>query len=101
MLDALKVFVVAFSMVFVGMGLLTLVLFAMRTAGRRRTGPALGGDQDTDPQLVAVLAAAAAEALGRAVRVHRVHIHREHASELWSRAGRMDIMVSHQVERRK
>lgn len=101
MIEALKVFVVALSMVFLGMGLLTLVLFAMRAAGRRRASQPLDADQGVDPQTVAVLAAAAAEALGRAVRIHRVHIHRERATELWSRAGRMDIMVSHRVERRK
>lgn len=101
MLEALKVFVVAFAMVFVGMGLLTLVLFAMRAAGRRPAKKLAEAEQGVDPQVVAVLATAAAEVLGRPVLVHRVHIHRERATELWSRAGRMDIMVSHRVERRK
>jgi hypothetical protein len=55
----------------------------------------------TDPELIAVLAAAATVALGRRVQVHRAHIHRERATELWSRAGRMDIMVSHRMEPRR
>lgn len=101
MLEALKVFVVAFATVFTGMGVLTLILFAMRRAGRRRASPPVEAGQGVDPQVVAVLAAAATEAVGRPVLIHRVHIHRERAAELWSRAGRMDIMVSHRVERRK
>ena len=102
MLEALKVFVAAFATVFVGMAILTVVLYLMRWAGRRACRRrARGARGRVDPQLVAVLAAAAAEALGRAVVVHHVHIHRERATELWSRAGRMDIMVSHRVERKR
>lgn len=101
MLDALKVFVVAFATVFVGMAILTVVLYLMRWTGRRGSARAPEPAGELDPQLVAVLAAAAAEALGRAVVIHHVHIHRERATELWSRAGRMDIMVSHRVERKK
>lgn len=101
MLEALKVFVVAFVTVFVGMAVLTAVLYLMRWTGRRHADAAPEAPQAMDPQLVAVLAAAAAEALGRAVAIHHVHIHRERATELWSRAGRMDIMVSHRVERKR
>ena len=101
MLEALKVFVVAFATVFVGITILTVALYVMRWAGRRNPSVAPEGAQEPDPQLVAVLAAAAAEALGQAVVIHHVHIHRERATELWSRAGRMDIMVSHRVERKK
>jgi hypothetical protein len=46
--------------------------------------------------MAAVLAAAVAEVLGPRVRVHRVHVHRGEADR-WSRAGRMDVMVSHRV----
>lgn len=101
MLETLKVFAVAFTTVFVGMAILTVVLYLMRWAGRRDTGAAPESAQEADPQLVAVLAAAAAEALGRVVVIHHVHVHRERATELWSRAGRMDIMVSHRVERKR
>ncbi|MCU0290691.1 MAG: hypothetical protein MUF10_01680 [Thermoanaerobaculaceae bacterium] len=101
MLEALKVLVVAFATVFTGMAILTVVLYLMRWSGRRGSVRAPEPAGELDPQLVAVLAAAAAEALGRAVVIHHVHIHRERATELWSRAGRMDIMVSHRVERKK
>lgn len=101
MLEALKVFVVAFATVFAGMAILTVVLYLMRWTGRRGSPRAPEPAGELDPQLVAVLAAAAAEALGQAVVIHHVHIHRERATELWSRAGRMDIMVSHRVERKK
>ncbi len=99
MIEALKVFVFAFATVFVGMGLLTGVLFAMRLAGklhaaRKPPEPVV----EIEPELMAVLAAAAYEALGKPVMIHKAHIHRERATELWSRAGRMDIMVSHRVE---
>jgi len=98
----LGVFVAAFVTVLTGMGLLTGVVFLLRglavrekRAAIRETVPAAPALPD---ELVAVLAAAASEALGRPLRVHRVHVHREPATEAWSRAGRMDIMVSHRVE---
>ena len=99
MIEALRVFAFAFATVFVGMGILTGVLFAMRLAGQLRAArkppePVV----ELAPELMAVLAAAAYEALGKPVMIHKAHIHRERATELWSRAGRMDIMVSHRVE---
>lgn len=99
MADALKLFLVAFATVFVGMGVLTGVLFAMRLAGTlsARKQP-VTKPVELDPELLAVLGAAAYEALGKAVVIHKAHIHRGRATELWSRAGRMDIMVSHRVE---
>lgn len=51
-----------------------------------------------DDEVIAVLAAAAGEALQAPVRLHQVHVHREPAVERWSRAGRVDIMTSHRVE---
>jgi len=49
----------------------------------------------------AVLAAAAAAALEAPVVLHQVHVYRGPAADQWSRAGRMDIMVSHRVEPRR
>lgn len=52
-------------------------------------------------ELIAILSAAAAEALGRPVAVRAVHIHRDAAHARWARAGRMDIMLSHRLEPRR
>jgi hypothetical protein len=65
------------------------------------------GDQDdaihgeTTPELIAVLTAAASEALGTSVCLHRIHVHRDAAHPRWARAGRMDIMYSHRLEPRR
>ena len=50
-----------------------------------------------DPDTLAVIAAAAYATLGAPIRIHRVHAHADEADESWGQAGRMDIMVSHQV----
>lgn len=94
---------VCFSIVMLVMGLLTLLIFGLRSAARlagRRAAAALSPDasaSDLPEELVAVLAAAAHAALGRPVKVHRVHVGKVPGQELWSRAGRLDIMVSHRV----
>ncbi|HSK09564.1 MAG TPA: hypothetical protein VK911_08305, partial [Vicinamibacterales bacterium] len=59
---------------------------------------ALGAGEPLDEEMVAVLAAAAREVLGAPVRLYEVHVHRGGSTERWSRAGRMDIMISHRVE---
>ncbi len=56
----------------------------------------LQANEDPD-ELIAVLAAAATAALGSATRIRHVHLQRESRGENWSRAGRMDVMVSHRV----
>jgi TRAP-type C4-dicarboxylate transport system permease large subunit len=85
------------GIVMTGMVLLTILFYALNLVARRRglPAPAL---PPIDPELLVALAAAAAEALAAPVIVHRVHVHRGAAAERWSRAGRMDIMISHRVE---
>jgi hypothetical protein len=95
----LLVALVAFAVVMAAMAFLTAVLVAMRRlAGRLARAAPPEGARGLSPELVAVLTAAASEALGTAVRLHRVHVHRGPQVEHWSRAGRMDIMISHRVE---
>jgi hypothetical protein len=91
---------IAFAMVMAGMIVLTAVCYLLRGLGRRppRRGAQEGG---IDEELAVVLAAAASEALGRAVSIHHIHVHREPTVERWSRAGRLDVMISHRVERRR
>jgi hypothetical protein len=91
----------AFTVVMLGMACLTLLCFGMRWLVRPAApvpGPAAGLD---DPLLLALLAAAASEALAAPVRIHAVHLHRGPGAEAWSRAGRMDVMISHRVEPRR
>jgi hypothetical protein len=97
----------AFTIVMVGMAFLTVVLEVLRRAAQRTArrdaeraaagtpAPVAGG---LDEELVAVLTAAAREVLGAPVRLYQVHVHRGGGVERWSRAGRMDVMVSHRVE---
>jgi len=97
---------IAFAIVMAGMAFLVVVLEIFRRIGarttRRAAAAAAGGApapvEAPDEELIAVLAAAAREALGAPVRLYQVHVHRGGSTERWSRAGRMDIMVSHRVE---
>ncbi len=90
----------ALGAVMAAMGLLTgLVLVLRRLAAR--LAPVPEAPAGVSAETLAVLAAAASEALGTAVRLHRVHVHRGPVADRWSRAGRMDIMISHRVEPRR
>ncbi|MBL8139482.1 MAG: hypothetical protein JNM38_00110 [Acidobacteria bacterium] len=92
----------AFAIVMTGMLFLCGVCVVMlKLGGRAVAAEADEGAEMADPVLVAVLTAAAAEALGRPVLVHRVRMHRAPESDRWSRAGRLDIMISHRVGPRR
>jgi hypothetical protein len=99
-MDPLLVALLAFTAVMAAMAFLTAVLLALRRLAERLS-PAPAEAVGLPPRLLAVLTAAASEALGTAVRLHRVHVHRDPVVERWSRAGRMDIMISHRVEPRR
>jgi hypothetical protein len=97
---------IAFSIVMTGMVSLTGVFYLLRYFGRRKTAatalaPSAELSNEADEELLAVLAAAAREALQAPVKVYHVHVHREATVERWSRAGRMDVMISHRVERKR
>lgn len=68
---------------------------------RQRPRPDRTVADRTDPEIVAVLTAAATAAVGQPVLVHRVHIRRDAVHPRWAQAGRMDIMLSHRVEPRR
>lgn len=87
----------ALGIVFAGLGILATMLFLLRATYQRLQAAAPAAEGGLDPELLAVLAAAAHVALGGPVRIHRVHVHRERGDEAWSRVGRMDIMASHRV----
>lgn len=90
------------AVLMVMMVLVALVQVLAKFGERREQG----GERDTvdgepSAELIAVLTAAASEALGTSVCLHRVHVHRDTAHPRWARAGRMDIMISHRVEPRR
>jgi len=87
----------AFAVVVAGMIVLMAVCEGLRRlAMPRRSADAEPASPAIDPRILAVIAAAVAEALGPRAVIHRVHVHRG-VPDRWSRAGRMDIMVSHRV----
>jgi hypothetical protein len=89
---------VAFGLVFMALGLLAGLLFVLRALSVRSLKGARAPEQGgLDPDTLAVIAAAAYATLGAPIRIHRVHAHADEADESWGQAGRMDIMVSHQV----
>ncbi|RPJ55872.1 MAG: hypothetical protein EHM24_30880, partial [Acidobacteria bacterium] len=88
----LEVALMAFTIVMVGMAFLTVVLEVFRRlaqrGARRAAAAAPAGaaatPDEVDEELVAVLSAAAREALGAPVRLYRVHVHRGAEVERWS-----------------
>lgn len=102
--EILQTALLAFAIVMSGMLLLTGVCFALRSVAAPRSTEVAAAEPSppaVDHPLIAVLTAAASEALRRPVRVHRVHVHGTAERERWSRAGRMDVMVSHRVGPRR
>jgi len=88
----------AFGLVFASLGCLALLLFGLRALSVRSLKAARAPEPvGLDPETLAVIAAAAYATLGAPIRIHRVHAHADEADESWGQAGRMDIMVSHQV----
>jgi Na+-transporting methylmalonyl-CoA/oxaloacetate decarboxylase gamma subunit len=100
---AVEIAVVAFGVVFMGMVILTAIVFGFRRAAVREAerDEAARAAADLEPavdeETMAVISAAVACALRKPVRIHRVHLRTGPSSEAWSRAGRMDILVSHHV----
>lgn len=94
-----------FLMVSASLALISLVLYGLRALalaveGRRVSAGETAGD-GPDEELAVVLAAAANAVLGPRARIRRIHLHHDTEDELWSRAGRVDIMHSHRVEPRR
>ena len=90
----------SFGVVLSGMLFLTAVVFGLRALGSRTAARDAEAElaEELDDTTLAVLAAAASAALAAPVRLHRAHVHRGAVVDRWSRAGRMDIMISHRVE---
>jgi hypothetical protein len=100
MTDVLATALAGLAVVLGSMLLITAACLVLRRISQRPPpvgAPTPAAPARPDPALVAVLAAAAAEALGRRVIVHRVRPAPRPDADSWSRAGRMDIMSSHRV----
>jgi Na+-transporting methylmalonyl-CoA/oxaloacetate decarboxylase gamma subunit len=100
MLPAYLVAALSFGVVMLVMALLASMLqgvsvILLRAA--RRAEPPVDPATEVDEETLAALSAAAHAALGAPVRIHHVHLRRASEQERWSRAGRMDIMLSHRV----
>jgi hypothetical protein len=96
MTDILAIAALAFVTVMVAMFLVTGLCEAMRRLGAAVSRAEADAPPAISPEIVAVITAAVGEAIGRPVRIHRIHFDRG-AAERWSRAGRMDVMISHRV----
>ena len=94
---------VCFSVVMCVMALLVGVLYAFQAVTRRQAAAAESAaatavpEDGISPELVAVLAAAATAALGKAVVIRRINV-RPAGQENWSRVGRIDILRSHRMD---
>ena len=107
--STLRVAALAFALVFATLSVLAITLFALRKLASKsdftahvKAKPEHPRHREIDPEILVVLAAAAHEALGVPVRIRRVHVHHGHtAGDAWSRSGRMDIMISHRVDRKR
>lgn len=101
MIAVLGTAALAFVIVLSAMLMLTAVCLLLRRLSRHQAAMVVAGAGDTahgiEPDVMAVIAAAVAVALGPHAIIHRVHVHRGGEADRWSRAGRLDIMVSHRV----
>jgi hypothetical protein len=105
--NVVEVALLTMGIVMASMVLLVLLLAALRKVSERQSAreraapPPPVAPPAADPALLAVLTAAAAAALAAPVRVYQIQSARGPERDRWSRAGRMDIMISHRVGPRR
>ena len=100
-MDIYRVAGLGFALVMLGTGALSAiftVLRALSTRGQQQLTPAA---EAFDPALIAVLTAAASAALSKPVRLYAVQLYMPEAAENLSRAGRMDVRISHRLEQKR
>ena len=97
--------------VFVCLLLLALMIWAFRTADEwlnkkriqkysERVESHLA-DEDINDELVAVLSAAASSILKKHIKVRRIHFLGDTEGTSWASTGRLNIMASHLIPKRK
>jgi hypothetical protein len=69
--------------------------------GMTETKTARDAGEDPDEETIAVLAAAAAVMLKRPVSIRRVRFLKPSVEPAWAVTGRLNIMASHAISRRK
>lgn len=108
----LQITITGVSIVFIVLAIVAMVLGALsasqrlfqpKTVAPPTPAPATATPQPAtadhlDPQLVAVLTAAAVATLHKPVRVLRVRYYRQ-PSAMWTRLGRVSVMASRQLRR--
>lgn len=92
------ILIVGMSVIFVMLGFIAGLLWRRRSTGTRAVREA--GD-DIDEETIAVLAAAAAVMLKRSVSIRRVRFLKPSVEPAWAVTGRLNIMASHAISRRK
>jgi len=100
-MDIYRVAGLGFALVMLGTSALCALLTVLRAFSIPKQQPLTAAADTLDPVLIAVLTAAASEALSRPVRMYAVQLSMPEAAENWSRAGRMDVMISHRLEQKR
>lgn len=108
-LDSLVLVIVGMGSVFAALLLLAAMIWLFKATdeqlNRRRirkySESVEIGDQTINDEVVAVLAAAAVTALKKPVRVRRVRFLAAGTEGTWAVTGRLNVMASHQIARRK
>ena len=111
MLEASLILVVGMGVVFLSLLLFAGLIVALRASDerfnlfriRRYTArvEAKPGQEDVNDELVAVLTAAAAVAIRKPVRIRRMRFLDGAATGAWTSTGRLNIMASHAIPKRK
>ncbi|NJP06531.1 MAG: hypothetical protein HC837_13345 [Chloroflexaceae bacterium] len=101
------------GVVFVGLTLIALLLMLMQYIYDRVNTPTVTDVPDSaaigsqsapsvlaegiSPEVMGVISAAVAVAVGKQVRVQRIRYQQQPRESTWSRQGRISVMVSHQI----
>ncbi|NJN15858.1 MAG: OadG family protein [Oscillochloris sp.] len=93
--------VVFLALMLVSLSLRLMRFLEPREAPKKQTAPVITQPQaaqngQLSPELVAIIATAATETLGKPVRVTRITAYGRSPGSGWSRQGRLTIMASHQ-----
>lgn len=87
--------IVGVAVMLVVLGFIAGLLWQRRSTDNKRAGG------DLDDETIAVIAAAAAMTLKRPVSIRRVRFLAPAAEPVWAVTGRLNIMASHAISRRK
>jgi sodium pump decarboxylase gamma subunit len=111
LLESVILLVVGMGGVFAALLLLAGMIWLFKAADDRlnhrrirkysETVESAQGVEDVNDEVVAVLSAAAAAVLKKPVRVRRIRFLTTGPAATWAVTGRLNVMASHQISRRK